>query len=60
MSNYFNKTHEEITFEESICEGCGGTWFWTFQHADRYAENDRGEFAIIFCPYCGAKYYHHI
>lgn len=56
MSKYFDKTHEKITLEETICGECGGTWFWSLQQVTVYKVYNDKEVAIISCPYCGAKH----
>ena len=57
MSNYFNKTHEEIEFEETTCFQCGGTWFWSFHFANRYTVTPNNEDAVMIrCPYCNCEY----
>lgn len=57
MSNYFNKTHEEIEFEETTCAQCGGIWFWSFHFVKEYTITEQDEdAAVIECPYCKRKY----
>lgn len=58
MSKYFEKTHEEVEFEQTICAKCGGVWFWSYNQVQSHAYHDGEDYAVINCPYCCAEYHY--